>query len=57
MGGSEVAEEGVEVVRARGEVEERGVLEFGFEGCVEFGHALDGQRFFDAEGVVQDSDW
>lgn len=57
VGGSEVAEEGVEVVRARGEVEERGVLELCFEGCVEFGHALDGQRFFDAEGVVQDADW
>ena len=32
-------------------------MELCFEGCVEFGHALDGQRFFDAEGVVQDADW
>jgi hypothetical protein len=55
---SEVSQEGVEVVGGSGEVEEGGVLEFGvfLEGCVEFGHSGDGQGFFDAEGVVQDSE-
>jgi len=57
VGCSEVAQEGVEVVGACGEVEEGRVLEGFLQGGVELGHALDGQRFFDAEGVVQDAEW
>lgn len=53
---AEGAEEGVEVVGGGGEVEERGVLEFGVEGCVELWHAGDGEGVFDAEGVVQDAE-
>lgn len=56
MCGAEGAEEGVEVVGGGGKVEEGRGGEFGGEVGVEFGHAGNGQRLLDAEGVVQDSE-
>lgn len=56
MSVAECTEEGVEVVGRGGEVEEGGVLEFGFDVRVEFGHAGDGLGLFDAEGVAEDAE-